>query len=114
MTRHDPQLALRHMLEHAREARDMAQDAQRRDLDRKRQLELSLVRLLEIVGEAATRVPDKVRACYPEVPWPEIVNMRNRLIHGYDAVDLDIVWAVVKDDLPPLIAVLEAGGDDPS
>lgn len=44
---------------------------------------------------------------YPAVQWPEIVSMRNRLIHGYDAVDLDIVWRVVQDDLPALIEALE-------
>jgi uncharacterized protein with HEPN domain len=68
---------------------------------------LALVRLLEIVGEAASRVPNDECAKYPEIPWPEIVGLRNRLIHGYDAVDLDILWQIIVHDLPPLIATHE-------
>ena len=76
-------------------------------MDRDRLLELALVRLLEIVGEAASRVPGEDCARYPEIPWPQIVSLRNRLIHGYDAVDLDILWQITEYDLPPLIAALE-------
>jgi uncharacterized protein with HEPN domain len=107
MTRRDPLIRLRHMLDHAREARDMAQGRTRADLDSDRMLNLALVRLLEIVGEAAARVSDEERARYPAIPWPEIVGPRNRLIHGYDTVDLDILWQIVQTDLPPLIAALE-------
>jgi len=107
MTQHDPALALRQMLEHAREAVTMARGATRADLASNRQLELSLTRLLEIVGEAATRVPDELRDSFPDVPWTEIVAMRNRLIHGYNAVDLDVVWTVLRQDLPSLIRSLE-------
>lgn len=85
----------------------MARGASREDLDRDRKLNLSLTRLLEIVGEAANRLSVETRARFPEVPWPEIVSMRNRLIHGYDSVDLDLVWQVVQGDLPDLIAALE-------
>ena len=74
-------LPLRHMLDHAREATLLAQDRSRADLDTDRLLELALVRLLEVVGEAASRVPRETCAHYPQIPWPEIVSMRNRLIH---------------------------------
>lgn len=70
-------------------------------------LNLALVRLLEIVGEAAGRVPPEVRAECPQIPWPQIVSLRNRLIHGYDAVDFDILWQIIATDLPPLIQALE-------
>jgi uncharacterized protein with HEPN domain len=93
------------MLDHAREAVAMAGGRTRSELDTDRQLNLSLVRLLEIVGEAASRMPAEERGRYPEIPWPEIVSLRNRLIHGYDSVDFDILWQVVTDDLPPLIAM---------
>lgn len=96
------------MLDHAREALEMARGRTRRDLDENRQLELSLVRLLEIVGEAANRVPEEERQRYPAVPWRDIVDFRNRVIHGYDAVDLNIVWEIVEGDLPALVAALEA------
>jgi uncharacterized protein with HEPN domain len=49
----------------------------------------------------------KQRILHPDIPWPEIVGLRNRLIHGYDSVDFDILWQIVTEDLPPLIAALE-------
>jgi uncharacterized protein with HEPN domain len=79
----------------------------RADLDSDRLLELALVRLLEIVGEAASRVPGEDCARPPEIPWPQVVGLRNRLIHRYDAVDMDIRWRIIEHDLPPLIAALE-------
>lgn len=96
------------MLDHAIEAVEMAQGKTRHDLDADRQLNLSLVRLLEIVGEAAGRVSEATRDQHPEIPWADIVGLRNRLIHGYDAVDFDILWNIVRDDLPPLVATLRS------
>ena len=107
MPQHDAQVALRHMLDCAREATQMAHDKTRADLDNERMLNLSLVRLLEILGEAATRVPAPDRARLSSIPWQQIVGLRNRLIHGYDNVDFDILWEIVTRDLPPLIAELE-------
>jgi uncharacterized protein with HEPN domain len=107
MSRHEGDIRLRHMLDHAREAVAMARDRTRSELDTDRQLNLSLVRLLEIIGEAAGRVPAEERVRHPDIPWPEIVGLRNRLIHGYDSVDFDILWQIVSDDLPPLIAAHE-------
>ena len=100
--------ALRHMLAHAKEALFHARGKTREDVDADRLLNLALVRLLEIVGEAAGRVSDEVRAQHPEIPWPQITGLRNRLIHGYDSVDPDILWQIITADLPPLIASLEA------
>ena len=99
--------ALRHMLDHAKEAVAFARSKTRADLDADRLLNLALTRLLEVIGEAAARVSDEARAEHPEIPWPQIVGLRNRLIHGYDSVDFDILWQIVTGDLPPLIASLE-------
>jgi uncharacterized protein with HEPN domain len=107
MPRHDTDVRLRHMLDAAREAAKMAQGKTRADLDADRPLNLSLVRLLEIVGEAASRLPPGERAQYSGIPWAQIVGLRNRLIHGYDNVDFDILWEIVAKDLPPLIVALE-------
>ena len=107
MSRHEMVVRFRHMLDHASEAVDMAQDRTRDDLDTDRQLNLALVRLLEVIGEAASRVPPEERARHPDIPWPEIVSVRNRLIHGYDTVDFDILWQIITKDLPPLIDDLE-------
>jgi uncharacterized protein with HEPN domain len=95
------------MLDHAREAVALVQGKRRVDLDSDRLLNLALVRLLEIIGEAANRIPEEEQARYPQIPWPQIVSLRNRLIHGYDSVDFDILWQIVAEDLPPLIASLE-------
>ncbi len=116
MTRHDDVTSLRHMLDHATEAVEMAQGRQREDLDRDRQMNLCLVRLLEVVGEAASRVSPSTRQKLAEIPWPAVVGLRNRLIHAYDRVDFNILWDVVQLDLPPLIEQLKTvlgseGGD---
>ena len=113
MSLRDPLIALRQMRDHAREAMNLVAGKGRADLDASRILSLAIVRLLEIVGEAAARVPADVRQAHPKIPWSQIIGMRNRLIHGYDQVDLDVVWAVVTSDLPALVAELDqstAGG----
>jgi len=62
----------------------------------------AIVRKLEIIGEAANNISDKFKARFPDVPWRDIIDMRNRLIHGYFGVDLNIVWQVITKDIPPL------------
>ena len=91
MSHHEPMVRLRHMLSHAREAVAITQGKARADLDSDRQLNLALVRLLEIVGEAAARVPAGEGKEHPQIPWLDVVGLRNRLIHGYDTVDFDIL-----------------------
>jgi uncharacterized protein with HEPN domain len=107
MTQHDEGARLRHMLDVSREAVGFAKGKSRADLHADRGLQLILTRLLEIVGEAANKVPQATRDLYPEIPWSAAIAVRNRLIHGYEDVDLDIVWQTVEEDLPQLIASLE-------
>ena len=104
MTHHDDDIRLRHMLDHAREARSMVQGKNRADLQSDRMLELALVRLIEVVCEAAARVSPEGCNKYSRIPWSEIVGMRNRVVHGYDQVDLDVLWDTIEYDLPPLVA----------
>ena len=82
-------------------------DLTREDLDGERVKQLALTRLVEIVGEAANRVSLARRERHPEIPWPQIIGMRNRLIHGYDVIDLDLLWHTIKTDLPPLVSSLK-------
>ncbi len=103
----DDEIRLRHMLDAAREARSFAQGQSRKDLDSCRMLVLALVKDIEIVGEAETRVSEDVQRSHPEIPWPDIIGMRHRLIHAYFEINLDILWETVTTDLPPLIASLE-------
>jgi uncharacterized protein with HEPN domain len=108
MTQHDPWVRIRHMLKHAREAVALARSRHRSDFDGDRVLQLAMTRLVEIVGEAASKVAPDVRQRYSSVPWNQIVGMRQRLVHGYDSVDLEVLWDTVTDDLPTLVKQLEA------
>ena len=103
----DPQVRLRHMLDYAREAAALMRERKRADLGTDRSLGLAVLRCLEIVGEAASRIPVGIQRRYPNIPWPQIIGMRNRLVHGYDIVDYEVVWNTVTQDLPPLIAEIE-------
>ena len=67
----------------------------------------SVLRNLEIIGEAARHVPEEIRKKYPEIPWAEMLTMRNIVIHEYHGVNLGIIWQTVKEDLPPLVAPLK-------
>jgi uncharacterized protein with HEPN domain len=107
MTRHDDTVALRHMLDYAQTARRLTAGRKRDDLDADEMLHLALARAVEVIGEAATRVSDATRQANPNIPWSQITGTRNRLIHGYDRVNFDILWRIVNDELPPLIAQLE-------
>jgi len=107
MTRRDDTIALRHMLDHAAEAVAAAQRRTRADLDADRLFALALVKLVEIVGEAANRVSSPTREAYPGIPWRDIVGTRNRLVHGYDQVDYDVLWRIVTDELPFLVEQLK-------
>jgi uncharacterized protein with HEPN domain len=107
MTRHDDTARLQHMLDHARKAVRLASRRARADLDADEIFGLAMTRLLEILGEAAVRVSQATRDRHPQIPWPSMAGMRNRLIHGYDVVDYDILWRVLQEDLPVLIRELE-------
>ena len=98
---------LRHMLDAAHKAIEFAQGRSRADLDTDEMLNLALIRLLEVIGEAAKRVSSDCRKSYPEIPWKQIAGTRDRLIHGYFDVDMDIVWEIVTVDLPSLVVELE-------
>lgn len=66
------------------------------------------VRNLELIGEAATRIPAAVREFAPHIQWRQIVAIRNRLIHGYLGIDNDTLWSVIQEDVPSLLVELIA------
>jgi len=103
-------IRIRHMVDAARAAAEFAKGRSRIDLDADRMLLFALVRAVEIVGEASSKVSAAGRAERPDVPWGAIVGMRNRLVHAYFEVDPDILWATVTEALPALLEQLEAGG----
>ena len=108
MSRRDDRVSLVDMLLHAREAVALLGGTSLNDLAEDRVMELALRKLVEIVGEAANRVSLTTQQRHTEIPWPKIVGMRNRLVHGYDDVDLGILWKIIRNDLPPLIEQLKA------
>ena len=67
----------------------------------------AVVRNLEIIGEAANHMPQKVKARYTDIPWEKMVSMRNKVIHEYSGIDLQILWQTIKEDLPALKKSIE-------
>ena len=105
--RKDDSVRIRHMLDAAQEAVSFVQNKRRSSLPKDRKLTLALVKSIEIMGEAAAKVTPKTREELSQIPWSNIIGMRNRLIHAYYDINLDILWKTVTEDLPPLIAELE-------
>ena len=105
--RKDDLIRIRHMYDAASDALDFVKNKTRNDLDDNRILALSLVKSIEIIAEAASKVSKESREQFPEIPWAVIVAMRNRLIYAYYDIDLDRVWDTVMDDLPPLASALQ-------
>ena len=66
----------------------------------------AVIRALEIIGEAAKNIPKSIRGRYTEIPWEDIVGMRNKVIHDYFGVDLEVIWKTLHEDLPPLQAAI--------
>jgi uncharacterized protein with HEPN domain len=106
MSRRDVTITLRQMVDYAQKAVAISRGKRKGDLEKDLTFNLALTRLIEIIGEAANRVPEEFRAQHAEIPWMAIIGMRNRLIHGYDEVDPDFLWNVVRNDLPSLIKQL--------
>ena len=125
MSHPDDPTHVRHMFEAARKIQMFSEHRKKADLETEELFALGLVRLLEIIGEAATRVTAATQKSNPTIPWAQVIGMRNRLIHGYDVIDLDkymyeeqprslqatqhgdILWQTVVEDVPSLIHALE-------
>ena len=99
----DDNIRLQHIVDFAGRAISFTAGMTQKEFNKNEVLQYACVHLLEIIGEAANEISDKTRRQYPDMPWLNMINMRNRLIHGYIDVDMDIVWLTIKDDLPPLI-----------
>lgn len=95
------------MLKYARKAHGRVTGVTREQFDANEDLQFALAYLVMIVGEAAYRLTRETRAALPELPWADITGMRHRLVHGYGTMSPKVVWDVVTNDLPPLIAALE-------
>jgi uncharacterized protein with HEPN domain len=101
------EVRLRHMLDAAKEAVSFAEGRTRASLEKDRIFELALVKAIEIIGEAAAQLTQERRDSLPQIPWANVIGMRNRLIHAYFDINRDILWKTITDDLPPLIRELD-------
>jgi len=96
------------MLDHARTAVELASGKNRSSLDTEPMLRYALLHLVSILGKAATRVSAAGRSKYGQIVWRDMVGMRNMLIHGYDIVDLEVLWKTIEADIPALIKRIES------
>lgn len=102
----DDVIRIRHLLDAAETAAGFVDGRTRTDLDVDQMLTLALVKLVEIIGEAAKQISPATRDQHPTVPWSAAARMRDRLVHHYFDIDLDVLWATVRDDLPALTTAL--------
>jgi uncharacterized protein with HEPN domain len=104
----DDRWRLQHMIEAADKVQKFTSGRQRADLDSDQMLVFAIVRALEIIGEAASKISEETRSAHAEIPWKAIIGMRNRLVHAYFDIDASIVWVAVTEELPHLLGQLKA------
>jgi uncharacterized protein with HEPN domain len=102
MSMRDPQVTLRQMLELIDELDHLVVGRAYSDLVNDAPFRRAVERLVEVLGEAACRLPEDLRTSHPEVPWRQIIGTRNYLAHGYDSVDYQVVWDAVQHEIAPL------------
>jgi uncharacterized protein with HEPN domain len=103
----DDRLTLQLMLDTAKRLRGLARHVGRTALEEDDVAQLAMLHLIQRLGEGASRLSADFRAAHSEFPWAEMIGMRNRIVHGYDDLDTDIVWRVAAEDVEPVIAALE-------
>lgn len=103
----EDKIRIRHMIDAAEEALSFASVSSETEFRENRMIVLSIIKEIEIIGEAASKISEETRSKYKNLPWMDIVGMRNRLIHGYFDIDMKMVWYTVKNDLPSLIKSLK-------
>jgi uncharacterized protein with HEPN domain len=112
MTALNDDIRLRHMLDAAKQAIAFMAGRSKLSLDADAMLLLAVVKAVEIVGEAAAKITKERQADIPQIPWSQIISMRNRLTHAYFDIDTDVVWQTIVEDLPELIRELETVIDE--
>ncbi|NCS90662.1 MAG: DUF86 domain-containing protein [Ignavibacteria bacterium] len=103
----EDRIRFRHMIDASEEDLSFVRTAKKEEFSQSRQLILSVIKDIEIIGEAASKISEETKLKYPIIPWKDIVGMRNRLIHGYFDVNINLVWNTTKNNLPPLIKSLK-------
>jgi len=99
--------SLRDMLENAQRAIQFTKGMSYEAFAKDDKTVYAVIRAVEIIGEAAANIPEEVRSKYPNVPWREVKGMRNKLVHQYFGINMEVVWQTIHEDLPMLIEVLK-------
>ncbi len=107
MSLHDPKLILQQMREYALVAHKIAAGTTPDALPQDLRTRLALERALSVIGEAAARLSPEFQAQHPEIPWRQIIGMRHRIVHGYDAVSDEILWKAASQDAAALARQLD-------
>lgn len=108
MSRHRDEVYLAHMRDFAMTAGEISHGKNRAQLDTDKILRYALLHVVTVLGEAASKVSSDFRVAHSDIPWVSIIGTRNRLIHGYDVVDLDMLWETIENDIPQLLLGLNA------
>ena len=107
MSRHDPKVTLQQVAENARRARELCAENTLAGILSDWQKRAAFERVMELLGEAVKRLPPELTSRHPKMNWRAIAGMRDRISHGYDAVDYDLLWQAVEADVPELLATVE-------
>lgn len=107
MPRHDPRVSVTQMRDAAQKAIRFLGNKERASFESDERDVFAVVHCLEILGEAARRVPMEVQLEHAEVPWAGLIGLRNKLSHGYDTINKDAVWKTITQDVPALLPILE-------
>ena len=107
MPNKDDSLYFGHMLDSAKKAYSKVLEISREAYDADEMVQLALAHLIQIIGEAAYHVSKEGCEAHPDIPWREIIGMRHKIVHDYMDINYDMVWEIITQDLPPLIAELE-------
>jgi len=103
----DDIIRIQHIVDASSEALSFVAGVTEKDFLQNRMLILSVIKDIEIIGEAASRISEETKLKYADIPWKDIIGMRNRLIHGYFDVDVKLVWNTTSNNLPQLLKVLK-------
>ena len=104
MSKRDVAVTLRQIIDFAQEIAALVANRSRDQLDSTNEFRRALERCVELIGEAATRLPEEWRERHPDIPWRQIIRMRNVMVHGYDVVSNDVLWDTAAHDIPQLRA----------
>ena len=104
----EDRIRLQHIVLEIQEASSFAEGISFEEFVEDRKTVKAIIRSIEVIGEAAAKVSENIRTQHPDIPWKQIIGMRNHLIHAYFDIDFKTVWKTVKDNLPPLLKRLQS------